>query len=290
MEFKHILCAIDLSDSSSRVIAYAAAVTSWFDARLTILHVVPTSESVLASLPLQPDELIEQMRRLGAGLHVTHADFAYTVEAGDPAVTIIDQAVGRGADLVAIGTHGRRGFDRLLLGSVAERVLRKAPCPILTVPPHAAEPPSGPPPFQRILCPIDFSARSLQAFGFALALARRAGGMLTLLHAIEWLAEEEEPRTHTAFEVSEYLRHLVEQARGRLDSLLAAETTAGCEVEPVVVVARAYKATLETASERQADLIVMGAQGRGAVGLALFGSTTQHVLRGAECPVLTVHG
>jgi nucleotide-binding universal stress UspA family protein len=289
VEFKHILCAIDLSDSSSRVIAYAAAVTAWFDARLTILHVVPTSESVLASLPLQPDELIEQMRRLAEASHVTHADFAYTVEAGDPAATIVDQAVERAADLIAIGTHGRRGFDRLLLGSVAERVLRKAPCPILTVPPHAAEPRSGPAPFLRILCPIDFSARSLQAFGFALALARRGGGLLTVLHAVEWLAEEE-PRTHTHFEVPEYRGHLVEQARARLSSLLETETTAGCEVEPVVVVARAYKEILEAATKQQADLIVMGAQGRGGVGLALFGSTTQHVLRGAECPVLTVHG
>ena len=97
-----------------------------------------------------------------------------------------------------IGTHGRRGFKRLLLGSVAETVLHEAPCPVLTVSPHTEAASSDVVTFKRILCPIDFSPSALQALGFALDLARQAGGLVTLLHVVEWLAEDEPQPRHTS--------------------------------------------------------------------------------------------
>ena len=210
-------------------------------------------------------------------------------DAGGAAGTIVDHAVRMAADLLVVGTHGRGGFDRLLLGSVAEKVLRKAPCPILTVPPHA---PSAAPEevvFKRILCPMDFSPSALQAFGFAVDLARQANGSVTVLHVIEWLAEEE-PRAHAHFNVSEYRQHLTADAHARLQALLAEEPRTWCETEEAVVIGRAHREILAMAAAKEADLIAMGAQGRGGVGLALFGSTTQHVVRAATCPVLTVRG
>jgi nucleotide-binding universal stress UspA family protein len=298
--FKQVLCPVDLSEASLRPLTYAAAIAGWYDAQLTVLHVVPTFDPmqvhpggleapVRIVYPMPREEVIAE---LGRALEVAGVDPerpALTAEAGDAGATIVDQAVALRADLLVMGTHGRSGFDRLLLGSVTEEVLRKAPCPVLTVPPHAA---GGEPKdvvFKQVLCPVDFSSASLQAVGFALDLARQAKGRVTLLHVIEWLAEHE-PQTNVHFNVPEFRRHLSEMAHERLRTLVAEASRTECRVEDVVVAGRAYRQILETARTRNAQLIVMGAQGRGAVGLTLFGSTTQQVVREAECPVLTVRG
>jgi nucleotide-binding universal stress UspA family protein len=186
-----------------------------------------------------------------------------------------------------MGTHGRRGFRRLLLGSVTETVLREAPCPVLTVPPAAHAGTTEIVTFKRILCPVDFSPSALQALGFALDLARQADGLVTLLHVVEWLAEEE-PRSLASFNVPEYRRHMVADAKERLRQLVAGESRTWVDIDDVIVLGRAYREILAAAEAKPADLIVMGAQGKGGVGRVLFGSTTQQVVRGAACPVLTV--
>jgi universal stress protein A len=168
-------------------------------------------------------------------------------------------------------------------------VLHEAPCPVLTVSPHTGAATSDVVTFKRILCPIDFSSSSLQALGFALDLARQAGGLVTLLHVVEWLAEDE-PRALAHFNVPEFRGYVIDDARQRLRSLVATESRTWCEIDNVVLSGRAHRKILQTADAMATDLIVMGAQGRGGVELALFGSTTQQVVRSASCPVLTVRG
>jgi nucleotide-binding universal stress UspA family protein len=172
---------------------------------------------------------------------------------------------------------------------VTEAVLREAPCPVLTVPPHAPTGVAQPVTFKHILCPIDFSPAALQALGFALDLARQADGRVTLLRVVEWLAEEE-PRALAHFDVPEYRRYMIGDAQERLRNLVAEESRAWVDIDDVVKLGRPYREILGAAELKPADLIVMGAQGRGGIGLALFGSTTQQVVRGAMCPVLTVRG
>lgn len=267
---------------------------------MTVLHVVPTfdpmqirsgalGDPVRIPYPMTRDEILSELRRAVDAAGAGALDVALATDAGDAAATIVDHAVRMATDLLVMATHGRGGFDRLLLGSITEKVLRKAPCPILTVPPHALPTMPEEVVFRRILCPMDFSPSALQAFGFAMDLARQANGSVTVLHVIEWLAEEE-PRAHAHFNVSEYRQHLTADAHARLQALLADEPCTWCETEEVVVIGRAHREVLATAAARQTDLIVMGAQGRGSAGLALFGSTTQHVVRAATCPVLTVRG
>jgi nucleotide-binding universal stress UspA family protein len=298
IEFKRILCPVDFSDSSIRALAHAEALARWYEAQLTVLHVVPTFEpiQVQAELgvpvqivnPMPREEVVRQMRPFLERAGVS-SDAQLIAEAGDPRTTIVDQALTTRADLIVIGTHGRRGFTRLLLGSVAESVLHEAPCPVMTVSPHTEAAASDVVTFKRILCPIDFSPSALLALGFALDLARQAGGLVTLLHVVEWLAEEE-PRTSAHFNVPEVRGYMVDDARQRLRSLVAEESRVWCEIDDVIVSGRAHREILRAAEARQADLIVMGSQGRGGVGLALFGSTTQQVVRSAACPVLTVRG
>ncbi|HUE89866.1 MAG TPA: universal stress protein [Vicinamibacterales bacterium] len=298
VEFKHILCPIDLSDSSAAPLAYAVAFARWYGSRLTVLHVVPTfdpmqiqfgglGDPVRIVQPVPREEVLEALRRAIDAAGAATIDATPAAEAGDAAPTIVDQAVALRADLIVLGTHGRSRFDRFLLGSVTEKVLRKAPCPILTVPPLAPATAPARVAFKRILCPMDFSPSAHQALGFALDLARQANGEVTVLHVIEWLAEEQ-ARAIAHFNVAEYRRHLVDDAHERIRGLAAERP--GASVEDLVVAGRAHREILETASTRESDLIVMGAQGRGGVGLTIFGSTTQQVVRAATCPVLTVRG
>ena len=297
IEFKRILCPVDFSESSTRSLAHAAALARWYEAQLTVLHVVPTFDPVQVRSelgapvqmvnPLAREEVQQEMRQLLERAGVS-PEAHLIAQAGDASTTIVDQALAARADLIVIGTHGRRGFKRLLLGSVTETVLHEAPCPVLTVSPHTAAS-SDQVTFKRILCPIDFSPSALQALGFALDLARQAGGLVTLLHVIEWLPEEE-PRAYAHFNVPEYRVYMVDDAKQRLRAVVAEESRAWCEIDDVIVLGRAHREILRVAEARSADLIVMGAQGRGGVGLALFGSTTQQVVRSAACPVLTVRG
>jgi nucleotide-binding universal stress UspA family protein len=298
IEFTQIICPVDFSESSVRALAYAAALARWYAAQLTVLHVVPTfeprqlrgdlTEPAQVLTPMPRERVLEEMSR-SLNLAALSSDVIPLAESGDPQATIIDQALSKKADLIVMGTHGRRGFKRLLLGSVTEAVLREAPCPVLTVPPHASATASEAVTFKRILCPVDFSPPSLQGLGFALDLARQADGRVTLLHVVEWLAEEE-PRASRHFNVPEYRLYMADHAREQLRNLVAEESQTWVEIADVVVFGRAYREILRAAETKPADLIVMGAQGRGGIGLALFGSTTQQVVRGASCPVLTVRG
>jgi len=294
--FTHVLCPIDHSASSLRALDYAVAVARRSGARLTVLHVVPTFDPV-STMPgtigepmtvVQPpshEEVLATIRDLAARAGAAPSEMTAVAEPGETVATILDQAVSRKADLLVMGTHGRSGFDRALLGSVTEKLLRKSPCPVLTVPPHATLPHGFAGGFTRILCPMDFSPASYQALGFALGLVRPGDGQVTLLHAIEWLAEHE-PRTMAHFNVEEYRRYLIEDAHERLRAVVAEAAPGSTQVKDVVTVGRAHPEVVRLSAEH--DLIVMGAQGRGGWGLSLFGSTTQHVVRTAACPVLTV--
>jgi nucleotide-binding universal stress UspA family protein len=298
IEFKHSLCPTDLSEASVRPLTYAAALTRWYSGRLTVLTVVPTFDPVplrSASLdgamqlvqPPSREEVLEHLRRTVEAAGASQVPATLVAEPGDPFRTIVGHAASTAADLIVMGTHGRTGWERFMIGSIAEKVLRKAPCPVLLVPPHLTAKAPAEVRFSDILCPMDFSSSALLAFRHALDLARQGNGSVTVLYVLEWLAEEE-PRGRTHFDVPQYRQQLLDDARQRLRALVAEEPRTWCDIRDEVVAGRAHREILRLAEARPADLIVMGAQGRGGLGLALFGSTTQQVVRGASCPVLTV--
>ncbi|MCC7416778.1 MAG: universal stress protein [Acidobacteria bacterium] len=298
VEFRQILCPTDLSEPSARALAHAAAIARWYDAKLTVLYVVPTFDPMLVPpialegsaqtlYPPTREEVLASVRRFveRAGAAAVAREIA--ADSGQPAGTIVDRAGSMPADLIVMGTHGRSGFDRVMIGSVAEKVLRKAVCPVLVVPPHAHGEAARQVRFKTILCPVDFSSSSVQALGLALDLARQADGTVILLHAIEWLAEDE-PRGDGRFNMQEFRQYLADDARRRLHALAADEPRTWSEIQEVVTFGRPHREVLRIAEESKPDLIVMGVHGRGALGLALFGSTTHQVVRAAPCPVLTV--
>jgi nucleotide-binding universal stress UspA family protein len=203
---------------------------------------------------------------------------------GNVASCIVEQATASPADLIVIGTHGLEGFDRLMLGSVAEKVLRKATCPVMTVPPALAT--TGTVPYTRLLCPVDFSESSLTALRFAISLAKESDAHLTLLHVIDVPPDDE--LLMERFDAPEFRRYVDEQARRRLEALVTDDVREWCQPETKVSYGKPYRQILEMAASEDADLIVIGVRGRNPVDLTLFGSTTNHVVRHASCPVLTL--
>jgi nucleotide-binding universal stress UspA family protein len=205
------------------------------------------------------------------------------VDEGNPARRILEHARTLPADLIVMGTHGQGGFERLVLGSVAERVLRKATCPVLTVPPRVEG--GSRLPFAHLLCPIDFSDSSIAALQFAFSLAQESSARLTLLHVFEWPANESARRV---LETSEFSRQWEIETRQRLEGLIPADAHNWCAPEPKLELGKAYQQILSVAASEQVDLIVMGVGDRNMVDLTLFGSTTNQVVRRAACPVLTL--
>jgi nucleotide-binding universal stress UspA family protein len=308
IEFRRILCPIDFSETSIRALTYATAFASWYEAQLDVLHVVPAFDSGLVPAmsdrfedgrpyPVSYDEVISEITRAISAAGATGVNLKALAQEGRAHETIVSRAQAQPADLLVMGTHGRSGFTRLLLGSVTEKVLRTAPCPVLTVPAAARSMTASPVALKRILCPMDYSPSALKALNCALDLGRQAGGCVTVLHALEYMDLEERPEPSpfdpcydAIVEGRRHRQQRIDHARESLHAQLAQEPTTWCEIEEVVAIDRAYRAILRHAAEAKVDVIVMGAQGTGGLELMLYGSNTQHVVRAATCPVLTVRG
>jgi nucleotide-binding universal stress UspA family protein len=161
--------------------------------------------------------------------------------------------------------------------------------PVLTVPAHAPDVvPIGRGPFRRILYATDFSPGSEHALRHAASLAQHGAAQLTLLHAVEPLAVGYDPIVVMPFDVTAYNTSLEEAAEARLRTFVPDSIRLGCDTDDVVVSGKPYVEILRIAAERQVDLIVLGVHGRSALDRLVFGSTTEHVVRRATCPVLTV--
>jgi nucleotide-binding universal stress UspA family protein len=199
---------------------------------------------------------------------------------------IVRVASGLPADLIVMGTHGRSGFDRLMLGSTTEKLLRKSPCPLMTVPAHAPDAVPVPVLFRRILCAVDFSPSSLRALSFAESLAEESDAHLRLIHVVEPRSIfEPVPMGASGGAVSDEEVRI--EARRRLDAAISREARVYSHVSEIVISGKPYREILREAAEQESDLIVMGAHG-GGIGALGFGSTTNHVVREATSPVLTL--
>lgn len=299
IEIKRILCPVDFSEFSRRALDHAVALARWYDSSITALYVA-TPAPAIAVTPfvgpeaLQPfaltdvdrERLRQQLRTFVAAEGAPGVSIDERVEEGiDVHQEILVQAQRLESDLIVLGTHGRSGFQRLFLGSVAEKVLRKAACPVMTVPravPDAV--PTAPGLFRQILCPVDFSKSSAAALQYALSIAQEADATLTVLHAVEVLPEMADPPSVMTVNIPE----LIEACRERMRTMIPESARTYCKIDETVCVGKAWREILRVAGEQQSDLIVIGVQGHGTIDALMFGSTTEHVVRRATCPVLTL--
>jgi nucleotide-binding universal stress UspA family protein len=297
---KRILCPVDFSDASRHAVDHAIAIARWYHASITALHVYHPGVMAVPALPPLPGRVPEaDLERVyaetaacfaGARAHSVRLDVI--VDVGHPADQILVRSQAADCGLIVMGTHGASGFEHLLLGSVTEKVLRRAPCPVLTVPPQTHATSSLP--FRRLLCAVDFSESSLHGVQLACSLAKESDATLTLLHVVEWPWHEPPPPVledlpaDQAAALAEFRRYVEKSAVERLRALTPESDHGHCLIEPRVAHGKAYAEILRTAAICRADLIVIGVHGRNPADVMLFGSTTNQVVRRATCPVLTL--
>ena len=194
MMIKNILCAVDRSPSSLQAFGYAIALARWQKARLSLLEVIeeapppgvtraPKSDSV----PNETRTTLERdLRRVLTARRASDVKVEIFMRKGKVVQEILAQAKASRSDLLVIGSHGRGGVQRLVLGSVAEKVLRLATCPVLTVRSGVRLARRSRSPFETILCPTDFSVAANKAVAYAKRLAREADAKLIVMSAVEW--------------------------------------------------------------------------------------------------------
>jgi len=286
---KNILFATDFSPCSNAALPYALAVARRYGGTLHAAHVLPTeAELVLMSPESWPSVAEDDGKRIQPYLDqleqelqaIPHSVLTPRGRVAKAIARIIEE---REIDLLVLGTRGRAGVSKLLIGSVAEEVFRRAACPVLSVGPNVSRKPNGEIEFHRIIFATDFSADSLAALPYAISLAEEDQAQLALLHIVE------QPAAGIAD-----LEEVRESLLRRLKELLPPEAEPWCRAECFLEFSGQFAPPsiriLEIAGDQSADLIVLGVRSvHGPLGLAAhLASTTAHILTKACCPVLTV--
>jgi nucleotide-binding universal stress UspA family protein len=293
-----ILCPVDFSVFSTGALRHAAALARRFEARLVVLHVVPQWRPY-ANMPAYYPEpmlanpvLCEQVQRdvsaLVADAVADGVPVEIVVREAEPWREILSVAGEKAVDMIVMGTHGRGGFEQLLMGSAAQKVLNRATCPVVTVCHEEGRTWEAPGLVRNILCATDLSPASASTIRYALSLAAEFQCTLTLLHVLDGMASLDSPLyAHLPPAVMVLSQHEA-VARQELREAVAADARPWCTVEERIVPGRADEEILRVAAQTSADLIVMGGRRGGSLARAVLGSTSQSVVRAASCPVLTV--
>jgi len=286
--FENILFATDFSDAAAQAVPYVKSIGKHYQSNIVALHVRPPIVSPMTQLSTWPID-VEAVRNMDADfrkeLNSTFAGFrADTVIKEGDVVPAVEEAINRHhVDLLVMGTRGRTGFGKLLLGSIAEEVFRNVTCPVLTVGPHASER-GRYGEFREILYATDFSTESWKVAAYALSLAQEFQARLVLLHVIA------EPKPGDLIVWSD----VQESAKKILRSLVPEEAETWCKAEFFVERGDAAEHILDLANLRESDLIILGTQAeKGVRGAAthLPMAIAHKVVSRAKCPVLTVrHG
>ena len=288
VSLKNILYATDFSPTAESALPYVLGLAKRFGATVHALHVrFPVAYPVVGpeGMPQFMEAAEEQAKQESKQLHELLAGLPHEVliSEGDIWTAINDTLQQRKIDLIVIGTRGRTGIGRALLGSVAEEIFRRAPCPVLTVGPHVSKDTKRRLEMKVILYATDFSPESLAALPYATSLAQENQARLTLLHVIG------EPKVGELVHPEQYVDSTLRQLR----NLMPSDVELWCEPKFMVEQGPAADKIMEVAIARGADLIVLGvrgAEGRMGATTHLLRPTAHRVVTQAQCPVLTVRG
>ena len=285
--FQRILCPVDFFPGSLHAFEYALKLARNYAARVIALHVIepviPTVYEPAFSVPDLTNELEKESKRLLKDLGSKAAKAGVPLETqvrlGDIPTEIrrfIDKSK---VDLVVVGTHGSKGFERWLIGSVTERLMRHCPVPLMVI--GGKKKVGAPPPeVDSILVTTDFSEGTADALKHAFSLAQESQAKVDLLHVVDELVLVE-----PAPDVRE---SVIDGVRKKLDRLVPDSVKSWCDPRTTVVTGIPYQMILKTAKKNKVGLIVMNVHGKGMLDRVLVGSTAERVVRGADCPVLLI--
>lgn len=297
MKVTNILVPTDFSDPSERALPHALEISRRFGARIKLLHV----RSPFVDDSSRPEfqffdqgkyeaYVESQLDELWKG--IGHGDMVDTamVRNLSPASGILEFSEDNAIDLIVMGTHGRSALSRFLLGSVAEKVVRHARCPVLSVA-HGKADYRDQPRYRKILAAFDFSDPAKDAVRRGSMFSRAFEAEVEVFYVVEQIVH---PAYDKIWQVSvrSELPQVIASARKSLAEALGEEGLENLKLEVHVGDAdgKAEHEIIEHARAGMFDLIVMGTQGLSGLDYALLGSTTERVVRRAPCPVLTFHG
>jgi nucleotide-binding universal stress UspA family protein len=291
----HVLLPTDFSPSSAPAFRYAVEWAKAFEAQLTLLHVHSLQPGLDIDVGIA-QQFVDEQRKVAqqqletllaeARQHVPNASMELL--AGLPSEFICQVAREKKCDLIVMGTHGWTGFNRVLFGSVAERVIQRAPCPVLSIPHREPEDIAAMHPLQvfprQVVLPLEFSDCSLDAYEYATQIGKWFDAPLTLVHVIEPLSYSLDfTLTHPLQEKTNR-----DKVKKRLADLVAVLVEQGLSASYELLEKPTVDGILETSAVQQADLIIMGTHGRKGFVRMVLGSTACKVLEQSPYPVLTV--
>jgi len=293
MKIERILLATDFSSRAQRAEDYACSFAARWRARLTVISVLEFATGMDPAYPVNHQYLTERMKEASVLLTESKQRIAQRgisvftrIETGLPSEEVVAAALADDVDLIVLGTSGRSGLAHVLLGSTAERVICRAPCPVLAVR-QAAEGPSAARAeiaLKRILVPIDFFDCSLDALEYAAAVAKESGAEVTLLHVMEPVSYGLDFALGDAASLARTREGMLQRLEKLTAALVAAEIPTRSRVRGGIP----RDAILDESQQWPSDLIVMGTHGRRGISHLLNGSVAEAVLRHADCPVLAV--
>jgi nucleotide-binding universal stress UspA family protein len=283
---QNVLIATDFSRYSNAALNFGLQVAKAYKAKAHVVFVIPSDQFLLAgpeAFVAAQDAARRDLEELQAELHRSHShvegeDYHLYLLEGDVAQSILDFAQQKRIDLIVVGTHGRGGLGKAFIGSVAERVFRQSPVPVLTLGPHLRRQTrdNGP---QNILVAADFTPASARAARYAAMLARENKAKLTLLHVVDHKKLDHVPDPAA-------VKRGIEQ---RLADLLGAEG-ASVDYSLQVEVGPVVPAILHTLNQVGADLMVIGVHRSSSVLDRLMFPHAYELVCESSCPVLTLRG
>jgi len=281
---QNVLIATDFSTCSNTALKFGLQLAKSYEAMAYVIFVVPADEFLLAgpeAYVAAKDAAARDLEELKAELknnysYVEGRDYRLCLLEGDVAQTVLEFARKKHIDLIVLGTHGRGGLGKAIIGSVTERVFRQSPVPVLTLGPHLRRAGGDHRP-SNILVAADLTPASARAASFAATLARESHARLTLLHVVDPKKLEHVPDKAAAKRAIEL----------RLEEL-AGRPCEGLEVAVRVEVGRVVPTILHALDEMEADLLVIGVHpSRGLLDRLLFPHAYELVCE-SSCPVLTL--
>lgn len=282
-DIRSILVPTDLSESNVPALRLARLLADRFGANLTVMFADVTTYPVdmFTDTPVvYSDAGVEEYKKLRGEIALRLSEwlsgrpFDVIVLTGQPASMILHAAALQKTDLIVMGTHGRRGWRRALLGSVAESVLHAARIPVMTVGPMLRNPV---PRITKIVCPVNFTDVARDALDFAAQLADLFGAELIVLHAIEADDRPDSPTDEARIHNEARVRNWIDQ-----------ELQDICTYREILVRGSAAERVLDCVEDLDGDLLIIGAQHRLFRDSTVIGTTTERIVRFAECPVLTI--
>jgi len=294
VSFKNILLATDFSEASEKAFNYATAIARLHGSKIYVVHVLPAQFTAFIPEPPtdwmrhEADREMEILASRSELQPIPHETLLRTGSVWSVLSAVIRQ---ENIELMVLGTHGRGGIKKLVLGSVAEEVVRHAVCPVITVGPHIDISFGASGEIHRILFTTDFHPASAKAFEYALLLANQSHAKLILLHLNPPAAL---PGPGVTFyhekTINEWHARVTANTKEKLENLLPASIKLWCEPEYVVGFDFLGEGILKVADERQADLIVMGANRplSAKVSAHALKAVSYQVICHSKCPVLTV--